>query len=283
MDIETSANSTCRDEESDCSIEEDPESNETDANASVDLNKEDNKHHCHGTYKEGQMNAFVITKGSPTIEGSGRVGETSAATGDTDIDMLIESTSDENRVNATMFAGSESGEDSDEDVTDNEDSGDNATDEDEVNAAMFKSSEAGEGELEASTDKQDIDETDSDDDVTDSEENEMDVEASIISENQERDTGGQMNMFVEQLPGASEEVPSDQEEMNADMFVNSTCRDKKSDCSIESDTKDDKTDAEASIGSSAHNEKVRHLKVPPDKGTSHVTVVQSQKEGTPSC
>ena len=89
-DIDTFANSTCRDEESDCSIKEDPESNETDANASVDLNKKDNEHHCLGTHREGQMNAFVITKGSPTIEGSGSGGKTPAATGDMDVDTPVE-------------------------------------------------------------------------------------------------------------------------------------------------------------------------------------------------
>ena len=76
MDIDTSANSICRDEESDCSVKEDSESDETDAKASVDLNKEDNGHHCLEIHSEGQMNVFVIKKESPTVEGSCRGGET---------------------------------------------------------------------------------------------------------------------------------------------------------------------------------------------------------------
>ena len=67
------------------------------------------------------------------------------------------------------------------------------------------------------------------------------------------------------------------------MFIDSTCRDEKSDCSIESDTEEVEADADASARSSAHDKEMGHLKVPPDKGMSHVTVVQSQKEGTPSC
>ena len=66
VDIDTSANSTCRDKESDCSTEKDPESDETDAKASVDLNKEDNGHCCLEIHSKGQMNAFVIKKESPT-------------------------------------------------------------------------------------------------------------------------------------------------------------------------------------------------------------------------
>ena len=108
-----------------------------------------------------------------------------------------------------MFAGLESGEDSDKDITDNEDSGDNTTDEDKANATTFKGSEAGKGELEGSTNEQDIDKTDSNKDITDSKENETDAEAPVTLENKNMDTRGQTNMFIEQLPGASEEVPSD--------------------------------------------------------------------------
>ena len=166
VDIDTSANSTCRDEESDCSVEEDPESDETDAKASVDLNKEDNGHCCLEIHSEGQMNAFVVEKESPTMEGSRRGGETSAETGDTSADSDEDVTDDE-----------DSDEDSDKDVTDDEDSDDNATDDDdsddnateddEVNAAPFTGSEIGEGKLEAPTDERDVDEADSDDDITD--------------------------------------------------------------------------------------------------------------------
>ena len=40
---------------------------------------------------------------------------------------------------------------------------------------------------------------------------------------------------------------ADKAEMDADMSIRSTCRDKKSDCSIEPDSEDDEMDANASI------------------------------------
>jgi hypothetical protein len=55
-----------------------------------------------------------------------------------------------------------------------------------------------------------------------------------------------MNTFVEQSPGALEEVPSVQEDVNTNRFVNSTCTDEESDCSVESTT-EKKMDADASV------------------------------------
>jgi hypothetical protein len=45
------------------------------------------------------------------------------------------------------------------------------------------------------------------------------------------------------------------------MFVNSTCRDEESDCSIKSDTEDAETDADASVESIALDDVEGHLKV----------------------
>jgi hypothetical protein len=128
MDTDTFVNSTCRDEQSDCSIEE--SGNETDAAMPTASTCRDKESHCS--------------------------------------------------------------------VRNNE-----------ANKDTFTSSESGEGEIEAPTDKQDVDEVDSDKDITDDEENKTDAEAPITSENENMDTRGQMNMFVEQSPGASEEVTSD--------------------------------------------------------------------------
>jgi hypothetical protein len=75
--------------------------------------------------------------------------------------------------------------------------------------------------------------------------------------------------FIEQSPRASEEVPSVREDTNDSRFVNSTCRDGESDCSVESTTEKE-TDADASILSVARDNMEGHLKVPKDDEKRHL-------------
>jgi hypothetical protein len=82
--------------------------------------------------------------------------------------------------------------------------------------------------------------------------------------------GGETSALMEgtdaemSVESTAEENETDREETNGDMFVNSTCRDEESDCSIESDAEDNKMDADASIESIARDDMEGHLKVPKD-------------------
>jgi hypothetical protein len=74
--------------------------------------------------------------------------------------------------------------------------------------------------------------------------------------------------FIEQSPRASEEVPSVREDANASRFVNSTCRDEESDCSVESTTEKE-TDADASVLSVTRDETEGCLRGPKNDEARH--------------
>jgi hypothetical protein len=82
--------------------------------------------------------------------------------------------------------------------------------------------------------------------------------------------GGETSALTEEtdtetsIESTAEENEMDWEETNGDTFVNSTCRDEESDCSIESDAEDNEMDADASIESIARDNMEGHLKVPKD-------------------